>query len=309
LGNVIPLYEKYPGTYQTDSLVSGIPGISYSIEINTEDGKMYRSEPELLRPPVFIDTVYHETVIRQEIGYDFDLFGYEFYVDTKPATEDESYFKWELEATYHYQSDFTIRWYFNGALHWFHGPDSLYNCWKSYSVGSIFVAGTHTLSEPVIQKYPFHFVSTESRELSVRYSLLVKQRTISKSAFEYWEEVRKQNGEDPSLYATQPTFIRGNVYNISDPEEMVVGYFMAGSIDELRIFVDRPPPDVPMRYPICNLTEADFEAYGDMGMMDPVNYPLYAIETPGGRRALPHQGCVDCRRKGGTIQKPDFWID
>jgi hypothetical protein len=90
---------------------------------------------------------------------------------------------------------------------------------------------------------------------------------------------------------------------------MVVGYFMVSSIDELRIFVDRPPPGVPIRYPVCNLTEADFEAYGDMGMMDPVLYPLYAIETPGGRRALPHQDCVDCRRKGGTIQKPSFWID
>jgi hypothetical protein len=298
-----------PGTYSTDSAVAGIVGRSYHLEVISAGGKIYQSEPQILLPPVGIDTVYHEIVTRQEAGLDYDLYGYEFYVDTKPASEEDHYFKWDLEATYHYQSSYTIRWYFDGILHWFHGPDSLYNCWKSYKVGSIFVAGTHTLSEPVIKKFPFHFVSTENRELSVRYSLFVKQQSISRNSFEYWEEVGKQNGGDPALYTTQPHFIRGNVSNVSDPGELVVGYFMVSSVDNRRIFVDRPPHWVPMRYTECTLTEADFERYGQMGMMDPVLYPLYAIETPGGRRALPHQDCVDCRRKGGTISKPGFWKD
>lgn len=309
LGNSISASETEPGTYQTFSTVSGVVGRSYKIEITLQNGNRYDSDFEKLKKRVEIDTIYHEIVTRQEAGYDYDLYGYEFYVDTKQSEEAENYFKWDLEATYQYQSEYTIRWYYDGTLNWFHGPDSLYNCWTSYNVGPLFVSGTQNLTNPVIRKYPFHFVSTETRHLSVRYSLLVKQRTISKEAFEYWSEVEKQNGGESSLYASQPHFIVGNIQNISNPDEMVLGYFMVNGMDKMRIFVDRPPPEIPMRYMRCILTEADFEAYGQLGMMDPVYYPIYAIETPGGRRAVPHQDCVDCQRKGGSINKPQFWME
>lgn len=309
LGNVIPTIETEPGIYKTDSMVYGIVGRAYKIEITTQPGKVYGSEFEELKNPIGIDTVYHETVTRQEAGYDYDLYGYEFYVDTKNSNDRENYYKWDLLATYQYQSEFTIRWYFDGEDHWFHGPDSLYNCWTFYNVGPVFIGSTNALSVPVLLKFPFHFVSTETRQLSTRYSLLVQQNTISREAFEYWDEVKKQNGEETSLYATLPHFIRGNVINIANPDEPVLGYFTVSGVDEMRIFVNRPPPNIPMRYSVCVLTEADFERYGQRFMMDPVYYPIYMIETPGGRRALPNQYCVDCRLKGGTIDKPEFWID
>jgi hypothetical protein len=303
------LNETAPGIYTTAPDVAGIPGRSYKVLIATSDGKDYASDFELLQIPIEIDTVYHAIITKQDPGYMYDLYGYQFYADTKEAGEANNYLKWNLEATFQYQSDYTIRWYFDGELHWFHGPDSLFNCWTTNTINTIYTSSTNSLTQPMIKKYPLNFVSTETRQLSVRYSLFVEQFTISKNAFEYWDEIRKQNGGEWSLYSTQPHFIKGNVYNPDDTEELVVGYFTVSGTDRMRIFVDRPPPEIPMRYPICKLTEADFMAYGDMWMMDPVYYPLYAIETEGGRRALPHPDCVDCRRKGGTIEKPEFWID
>ena len=84
---------------------------------------------------------------------------------------------------------------------------------------------------------------------------------------------------------------------------------MVAGLDEKRIFVDRPEYPVEFNYSVCTLSERDFEAYGQMYMADPVSYPIYAIETNGGRRAVPVKGCTDCREHGGTITKPDFWID
>ncbi len=308
-GAVISLQETEAGIYATEAGMKGVIGRSYRVLINIPGGETYASDFELLQAPVAIDTVYHQVVTRQDPGYMYDLWGYEFFVDTKEADYAECYLKWDVEATYQYQSDFTIRWYFDGELHWFHGPDSLFNCWTTNPINTIYASSTNALTQPVIKGYPLNFVSTETRQLSVRYSLLVKQRTLSEKAFEYWDEVRTQNGGEWTLYAIQPHFIRGNVYNQNDASEQVLGYFMVSSVDRMRVFVDRPGPEIPMRYHVCKLTQADFEAYGDMWMMDPVMYPLYAIETNGGRRALPHQDCVDCRRKGGTIEKPDFWID
>lgn len=309
IGNTFPLIEIKAGVYQSDSSLTGIIGNSYLVEFKTSEGITYKSDFEELKIPVEIDTVYHEITYQQDADYPYDLVGYEFYINTKRAEEDESYLKWDMTATYLYQSEYTIRWYFDGELHWFHGPDSLYNCWTTNRIGKVITSSTNILSNPVNYGLPLHFVSTETRELSVRYSLLVKQHTISKNAYNYWNEIQKQNSEDANLYTTQPHFIKGNVYNISNPDELVLGYFTVSGTTEMRIFVDRPPPNIPMRYLICTLTEGDFEAYGQMSMADPVTYPIYAIETPGGRRAVPNKYCVDCRLKGGTIEKPDFWID
>jgi len=307
-GNKTHLDEIEPGVYQTDSSMTGIIGRSYKIEISTENGKFYQSDFEELKNPTGIEDVYHEVESKYHQNFQHDLIGYRFYVDSKEAEEKENYYFWDLEATYHYESDFTVRWYFDGELHWFHGPDSLYNCWTTYKVNQIFLSHTNNLIQPRIVKYPFHFVSTETRELSVRYSLLVKQLSISEVAYDYWDDVKRQNGDVEGLYTTLPYLIRGNVKNINDANELVLGYFMVAGVTEERIFVERPPSNVPMYYSVCQLTEADFEAYGQMYWMDPVYYPIYAIETNGGRRATPHQACVDCRRKGGTINKPDFWI-
>jgi len=153
-----------------------------------------------------------------------------------------------------------------------------------------------------------HYVNTETRELSIRYSLLVKQYSLDKDAYLFWQTIKEQNSEQ-GLYSKQPHQIRGNVKNLVNEEEPVLGYFLVCGISEKRIFVDPPPFPVLMRYFTCTLDQADFEAYGQMYMSDPVTWPIFAIETPGGFRAVPNQSCVDCRRRGGTIIKPDFWID
>ena len=167
---------------------------------------------------------------------------------------------------------------------------------------------TRSLTTPVITGFPLHYVNTQTRVLSVRYSLLVKQYALNEEAFTYWSKLEEMNSDQGSLYTQQPYQTRGNLRNVDDEDETVLGYFLVAGISEKRIFVDRPN-SLPFYYPICDLDEADFEAYGMLNMADPVFYPIYAIETPGGRRAVPPQGCVDCRRHGGTIFKPEFWID
>lgn len=309
-GMVETLTEVEPGVYKTSiNGIRGEAGKKYKLRIVTPNDRIYESDYELLVKSEKLDSVYSKIEYRQDEGYPYDLTGLQFYLNTKLASQDTTYFMWRLEATYHYQSDYTIRWIFNGQLEWFYGPDSLYNCYRTYTVNDFFSMSTGGLNPPKIDAYPLHFVNTETRQLSVKYSLLVKQYTLNEKAFEFWDALREQNSNSSSLYTTQPYQIKGNMFNIDDPNEAVLGYFLVAGIDEKRIFVDRPKYPVKFNYPICSLSERDFEAYGQMFMADPVTYPIYAIETNGGRRAVPPQGCVDCRLHGGTITKPDFWED
>lgn len=151
-----------------------------------------------------------------------------------------------------------------------------------------------------------NYANTETRQLTIRYSLQAKQHTISKNAFNFWSAIEKQNSEQGSLFSHQPYQIRGNIININDKEEPVLGYFLVSSVDSARIFVDRP--DVPFYYSECSINKGNYLAYSEIGWTDPVHYPVYVI-VYAGNRAVPGQDCADCRKRGGSIVKPEFWED
>ncbi len=309
LGNTEILKEFEPGTYRTDSNgIRGITGRQYKLIVHRDDERSYETAFETLPLATEIDSIYTEIEYKEDKDLHHELAGLQFYLDSKRAKQDTNYFMWRGEATYHYESDYTIRWYYDGSLEWFHGPDSLYHCWKTYPLNIFFLQSTLALNEPIIKRLPLHYVNTQTRLLSVRYSLLMRQFSLSQRAYAFWETLAEMNTQQGSLYTNQPYQTKGNLVNTTDLSEVVLGYFLVTAVAEKRIFVDRPN-NLPFYYPTCSLDEADFEAYGALHWADPVFYPIYAIETNGGRRAVPNQSCVDCRRHGGTINKPDFWID
>ena len=128
------------------------------------------------------------------------------------------------------------------------------------------------MTTPKIDRYALHYINTQTRQLSVRYSLLVKQYTIGKEAYVFWNGLEEQNSDQESLYTSQPYQINGNVKNIDNNTEPVLGYFLVAGVSEKRIFVDRPKYPILLRYSVCLLNEADFESYGQLGMADPVSY-------------------------------------
>jgi hypothetical protein len=310
IGNEEILTEVEPGTHRTaEDGIQGVIGNKYKIIIRTPDERTYESAYQELVQPLGLDTVYGVIENRPTDDPAFYLWGIQFYLSTELATSDTNYYLWRTHATYEYHSDFLIRFYYDGGIHPFTNSDSLYYCWKEDLVNMNLTASTHNLSEPVIRNLPLHFVDTETRKLSVKYSLLVQQYTLNEPAFDFFNQLQGVSGDQGNLYSTQPYQIKGNVKNIRDPEEPVLGYFLAAGVTERRIFVDRPSGDFNFHYGVCQLTRADYEAYGYIGWTDPVSWPLYVTTNPDGVRALPPQGCLDCTANGGTTVKPDFWID
>ena len=305
------LTENKAGEYSTSlSGIQGVIGKKYQLTINAPDGRTYKSEFEELTIPTGIESVYAEVEYREDLNYYHDLAGYQFYLDTYNAENDSNYYLWQLEATYKYRSDFLIRFIFDHfTLSPFPKPDSLQICWKTDKIQEIFIYNTLDLSEPKITRLPLNYVTTEARELSIRYSLLVKQFSITEKAYDFWNSVKEQNVEQGALYTKQPYQIRGNLFNTENPDEPVLGYFLVAGVSEKRIYVERPQSPVLMYYPVCVITDADLERFGFIYWTDGTTWPLYVTETAEGVRALTHQACVDCRFKGGTIEKPDYWED
>ena len=311
LGNIEILSEQEAGTYITSSDgVQGVIGRSYQLILQSPDGKTYLSDFEKLNNPVGIDSVYPQLEYVVDPDYYYVIEGYQFYVDTETIADDSTYFFWSLTATYEYKSDLIIRWIYDGTLRPFTNYDSLRTCWKTDKVPEIFIYNTEKLSASNVTEFPLHYVSTQIRELSIRYSLYVEQFTISEAAYKFWHSVQEQNTETGQLYPKLPYQVRGNIHNQDDQDDLVLGYFMAAGIDTMRIFVDRPQPPVIMRYPVCQLSESEYMNFGTIFLTLESEWPVYATFDNDGHNALPdNQFCMNCILKGGTIVKPAFWVD
>lgn len=310
-GNTAVLTESEAGVYKTDpEEIQGEIGRAYRLRINDTKGNTYTTDFEELREPILIDTIHTEIEYTNSEFYSFGIPGYRFFITTQNGTSDTTFVRWQLEETYEYNSDFKIYFYYDGELHDFPDPDSLHTCWLTEPVYNVFTASTAGLNSSNIENYPLHYVSFEQREISVRYSLLIQQLTLSEAAYAYWKDVADQNTSGGELYTSLPFQIKGNIYNINNSEEIVLGYFEVAGQDNMRVFINRPAPPQQMYYQICELTEGDYKEYGEMfRLWDWREWPRYVVVDLYGNRAVPQKLCSDCREKGGTIQQPDFWID
>lgn len=297
------LTETEPGTYATaPDGIRGITGRQYMIRITTPEGKNYSSSYQKLLPPVGIDSVYTEVAYHETADSWHDLAGLQFYVDTYRAETDTNYYLWQMEETFQFYSDFYIDWLYMGYFKQFNNRDSVHTCWNTQNVYEIFTASTVNLTDPILIKYPLHYVDTETRRLQVKYSLLIHQFTIDADAYSFYDQIRNLMTDEGTLYTKQPYQITGNVTSEEDPGEPVLGYFLVGGVDVKRIFVKRPV-DIPFYYPECELITDLRSLFGQPRY----TWPIYVTTNAAGARGYAGNECFDCTLNDGIVEKPDFW--
>jgi hypothetical protein len=196
--------------------------------------------------------------------------------------------------------------------------DSLYTCWKTKQFSKIYTYTSHQKSDKKVTRLPLYLVTNSENRLTIRYSILIKQFALSDVAFEYWDHLQLQSNETGGLYETQPYQSEGNIRCVDDEEENVIGIFSASSVKTKRLTFN-----ISMirnkNYCIKLIEEYDdlirYLWGGEPGLPSPPNQPppdtpLYLQPTSPdevGQFTLRDQSCIDCRLKGGTLTKPDFW--
>jgi hypothetical protein len=304
------LVEIGEGVYRTSADgILGVCGKSYRIKIRTPDGKQYMSDFEEMPLPTPIDTIYYELEYQPHPFFDRNITGYRFFIDTQVSETDTNYYLWNLECTYKFNANYRIKYYFDGQMHPFSPSDSLYTCFKTNNIKEIFLYNTANLEVPVVRRHPLNYVTTETKELSIKYSLLVKQFSLTKSTYEYWNKIKDLNDDQGEIYFKQPFQIKGNVYNSENKDELVLGNFRVAGSSEKRIFIDRPT-GVDWYYPdSCNF----YPIEKDILYINHSRWPLYLPGSYGeygyGPAWVDYQWCVNCTAKGldGYLEEPEFW--
>ncbi len=302
VGNKAVLQEQSPGVYKTDSAaIRGVTGRSYKLSIVTSDGNLYESTADVLPDPLKIKSVYAELSYMDDPDYLYRREGLQFYLDTENSGTTVNPLFWKLQCTYKFDRDVPVRYYFDGILHNVYNGDTFKTCYRTENIPDLYMTNTTTLNQSQVLRFPLKFQDNYSKELSIRYSLKVVQYKITPEAYTYWNSIKKMRDAGGDIYTVQPYQIKNNLMNVNNPEKIALGYFTVASVDEKRIFVNRPL--ITFRYGACVLGEP-LRLLEQALLKFPELYPIFLPAN----KSWPAAECMDCR-VNGVEEKPSFWVD
>jgi hypothetical protein len=233
------------------------------------------------------------------------LKGVQFYVNLNARETDSRYYRWRIEETWEFHSQYPREFYYNGEVNQVIPPDySRMICWRTLQFNDFFLLSTQNLSENKYAKHPLHFDDNKTTKLYIGCSEFVKQFAISEQAYYYWEQLRTNSRElGGNLYEKQPLPVQGNLHNVTHPERRVLGYFESATLSTRRIFVDAQR-DIGIYYD--ETCAPQLKVRGWRQETSPAEYPVNFINRDG-RIYFLEPGCVDCTKLHGVLEKPEFW--
>ena len=277
------------------------PGRAYRLEIIKPAGTNLVSEYEELLDSPPIDSVYYMRERKPTNDPEFFIEGIQFYLNLDAPDAENAYYKFDVIETFEYHSEFPLEYYYDGVLHHVYPPDySHMVCWATNQIADIFILNTAELDENAYKQFFLHFVDNTTQRLKHLYSILVKQYAIDESGYFYWGQMRQNNLEQGGMYETQPLPAKGNLVNLTNPKQEVLGYFQVSCIKTKRIFV-KDVPDLDFNfYPECGI----WPLAEPLRYYDPKFYPIYLAN---GGEVSPD--CIFCEISvlGGDTIRPDFW--
>ena len=311
LGNIFQLEELNPGEYRVwiDQEYLNV-GISYKIDITTPSGIEISSDYDIMPNCADIDSVYY---IREDISTtnpDKPIQGIQFYTNFSGSNHHSQYYKYTIEETWEYHARYPKMWlleghYFDEIFTEIDPPDySTYTCWQTKMVPEVFVLSTNNLSENTYSKFPLHYVKSTTEKLAYGYSILIKQYALSEPAYYYWTKIKNNIINDGGLYGKQPELIKGNLFNLTNPNQEVLGYFFASSIKTKRTFIETIE-NLELTY--TDMCDEHLLAKPALWAVPTYARPAYLICINGFPVYWLGVHCTDCTSLGGTTIKPDFW--
>lgn len=303
-----PLAETSAGTYTHPQIVLN-NAEQYRVYIRTAAGKEYVSDYSTVRKTPDIDSV----------SWNRENGGVQIYANTHDNTNNTKFYQFKYDETWEFSSTFaTMLKVYNdrfGNPHHVGYRDSsnpvydpkVLRCWKTNIPTNILINTTEKLSNDVVALYPLTYIEPASWKLGILYSINLKQYAISRQAFRFLEQMRKNTEQLGSIFDAQPSDNNGNLHCLSNPAEPVIGFVEVSEEKQKRIFISAAQvpgwnydskclPEVVVRnLPDSIKIKAGTPTRVAIGGMTGLDYVYFANEV-----------CVDCTIRGVNA-KPIFW--
>ncbi|MDB5013350.1 MAG: hypothetical protein JWQ25_1552 [Daejeonella sp.] len=265
--------------------------VKYRLHINTK-GKEYISD--------YLESI--NTPQIDNVNWEREKDGVQLYVNTHDPLNKTKYYKWDYKETWQIQSTYeSVLEYKDGKLVTRDTKINIKNCWAYDQSDKIIIASSAGLIEDNIKLNPIAFINPGSEKLNVKYSIEVFQYGLNDKGFKYYKNLKKNTEQIGGLFDSQPSEINSNIHCVSSPDELVVGYIIAGTVTQKRIFIDKNEIldwayRLPCEYEEIPVSKASEKS--DKGF-------LYYASKPG-TVYISEMVCVDCRLRGNNI-RPDYW--
>ncbi len=300
--SIYPFSEGSAGIYKANTVALN-PAAKYRIRINTGNGEVYLSDFVPFQPSPPIDS----------INWVKDASQLTIYANTHDPANASHYYQWNYDESWEYTSAST------SVLQYVPLPkpsrlipradsNEIYFCWHANSSSAILLTSTTKLAQDVVYEFPLIHYPIGAQQLSVRYSVLVRQWTLTKDGYNYLTLMQKNTESLGSIFDAQPSILVGNIHCTSDPGRPVLGYISPGTVQQQRIFISNSQVNPWLFVYNCpNLDDTispkpdSLDKYLNAGYI-PIRYDLRS-----GFVIINYIGCIDCRQQGGTTTKPSFW--
>lgn len=287
------------GVYATSGLNLD-PSKKYRLKIRTSNNNSYQSD--------FVET--KVSPIIDSLSYEVKADGVQIYSNTHDASNKSRYYRWEYADAWQFTAlSYSLLIAKGNAIIDRAADEQIYVCWGNGNSNNIILGNSVKLEHDVISKGPVLFIAASSEKISKKYSILVKQYVLTKEAFEFWESLKKNTESLGSIFDAQPSQLMGNIHNVADANEPVLGFISAGTTQQKRIFIEREklPPTWVTKYPYeCRIDTLRGIDVDRLILTHKVTVlTKVPSEEKGGYVTAPHE-CADCTIRGVT-KKPAFW--
>jgi hypothetical protein len=278
------------------------------VSVTTSEGNKYLSDLVTPKTSPPIDSLTWQDLPDPLTGTD----AVKIYVNSHDPTNNTRYYRWDYIETYIHHSNYQSFWYRVGTtIAPIDNPSqSTYTCWSTDNSSNILLGTSITLASDVISQAPIASFARNDPKMDVRYSTLVHQYALDLEAYNYWLTVQKNSQSLGGLFDLQPAQIRGNMHGVTNPNDVVLGYVSASSVQEKRLFIDNnalgwksnPAVNCPIKIIQTDPLNTLYWNYADTA------YDVYYFNTGNPPTInITFKNCLDCRYQGGTNIQPAFW--
>ncbi len=254
-GENFKFIHKESGRYFSETEIAAIPGHTYTLRILIGT-KTYESKPVTLLKSeelVPIDTIKLKFAKRNTIvegSKDKKLLpGYDILVDFKDPAGKTNYYRWSYSRVYEVETqpelyvDYSCRGCPRPAP-----KECCKYCWINESdeilesTTNDWLRDGQLIPDHKVMFIPFY------QYMHRKLDLTIYQHVITEEAYNFFKALNNQANSTGSMFDAPPTELKGNILNIGDPEEKVIGFFEASVVTTKNIRIKGK--DIPYKIPL-----------------------------------------------------------
>ena len=238
LGDQVFLTEGSSGTYFTPANFKAKVGSDYTLSITLANGERYVSSKERVVPVPEIDSVvvvWKKQPSLSDIQFDS---GMEIYSQWNDPEDEQNFYTWKLSGVYKINTRPDLHIGRNGFGNPFPDPkDCCAECYIYESLGGLNIFKDNlTNGNQITQQVGY--IEDDGGRFMNRYMVILEQRSLTKSAFQFFDLLQNQLSIQGNIFDPPPAQIGTNIINLDNPDEDVIGYFTASDVSRDSIFID-----------------------------------------------------------------------